>query len=122
MKKRIVFGIAALFLLAAEVFIALFVHDRFVRPYMGDVLAVVCVYCVVRVAFPKKPEYMSVFVFAFAVIVELVQLTGLSELFGSGSVIAVIIGGTFDFADILCYFVGSAVCFGIDLKMSKPST
>lgn len=122
MKKRIVFGIAALFLLATEVFIALFVHDRFVRPYMGDVLAVVCVYCVVRAVLPKNPQFFSVFVFAFAVIVELIQLTGLSELFGSGSVIAVIIGGTFDFADILCYFVGSAVCFVIDLKIKEPST
>lgn len=120
MKKRIVFGIATFVILAVEVLIALFVRDRFIRPYMGDVLAVVCVYCAVRTAFPKKPEYMSVVVFAFAVIVELVQLTGLSELFGG--IVAVIIGGTFDFADILCYFVGSAVCFGFDLKMKKPST
>lgn len=120
MKKRIIFGIAALVILAVEVLIALFVHDRFVRPYMGDVLAVVCVYCAVRAVLPKNPQFLSVFVFAFAVIVELVQLTGLSEFFGG--IVAVIIGGTFDFADILCYFVGSAVCFVIDLKIKEPST
>lgn len=36
--KRIMYAAAFLILLAAEVLIALFVRDRFIRPYGGDIL------------------------------------------------------------------------------------
>lgn len=35
-------------LLLLEALIAVFVHDRFVRPYLGDVLAAVLLYCLAR--------------------------------------------------------------------------
>ena len=37
--------LAAVGLLLLEIFIALFVHDRFIRPYAGDFLATIFVYC-----------------------------------------------------------------------------
>ncbi len=45
---RAAYLIAALFIFAVEVVIALYVRDDFVRPYLGDVLAVMLVYCAVR--------------------------------------------------------------------------
>ena len=36
--KRIGYAIATVILLLTEVLIALYVHDAFVRPYIGDVL------------------------------------------------------------------------------------
>ena len=36
MNKRIAYGIATFILLIIEVLIALFVHDAFIRPYIGD--------------------------------------------------------------------------------------
>ncbi|MGN1110600.1 MAG: DUF2809 domain-containing protein [Oscillospiraceae bacterium] len=119
MKKRLIFGLAALAVLGIEVLIALFVHDRFVRPYLGDVLAVVFVYLGLRVLFPEKPQFVSLIAFGIAVAVELVQLTSLSEIFGEGSVFSVIVGGTFDFADLACYFVGGTVCFLVDIYLYK---
>lgn len=117
MKKRLICAgiFAAVF--GIEVLIALFVHDEFVRPYLGDVLAVVCVYFFARVFLPAKPRYLSIFVTAFAFVVELVQLTRLSEMLPSP--LAVIVGGTFDLKDLLCYLVGGAACFFIDLKVAK---
>ena len=103
--------------LIVEILIAVFVHDSFVRPYLGDVLAVVCVYFAARCVFLKKPRYLSIFVTLFAFLVELIQLTPLSELFGSGSVFSVIVGGTFDLKDLLCYSVGGAACFLLDKKL-----
>ena len=122
MKKRLIFGLAALAVLGIEVLIAVFVYDRFVRPYLGDVLAVVFVYLGLRVLFPEKPRYMSLAAFGIAVAVELLQLTNLSDLFGKGSVFSVIVGGTFDFADILCYFCGGVFCFIIDIVLHKKSS
>lgn len=121
MKKRLIFGLAALAVLGIEVLIAVFVHDSFVRPYLGDVLAVVFVWLGLRILFPEKPRYMSLAAFGIAVAVELLQLTNLSELFGRGSVFSVIVGGTFDFADILCYFCGGVVCFLLDIGLFKKA-
>ena len=91
-KKRLLYAAAFVLLFVTEVIIALFVHDRFVRPYLGDVLAVVTVYCGARIVFVSKQPFLSVWV------------TDLSERVGS--VFAVILGATFDFADLLCYAVG----------------
>jgi uncharacterized membrane protein len=41
--------LAAFFLLlATEIFIALFVHDKIFRPYVGDILVVILLYALVR--------------------------------------------------------------------------
>lgn len=104
MKKRLLYAAAFALLFGVEVVIALFVHDSFVRPYLGDVLAVVAVYCGARIIFVNRPRFLSAWVTALAFAVELLQLTDLSERVGG--VFAVILGSTFDFADLLCYSVG----------------
>lgn len=117
MKKRLICAGIFAAVLGIEVLIALFVYDAFVRPYFGDVLAVVCVYFFARIFLPEKPRYLSVFVTAFAFVVELVQLTTLSEALPSP--LSIIVGGTFDFADLGCYLVGGVVCFLIDKRFFK---
>lgn len=114
MKKRLICAGIFAAVLVIEVIIALFVHDEFVRPYLGDVLAVVCVYFFARIFLQSKPRYLSIYVTVFAFAVELVQLTPLSEHLPSP--LSVIVGGTFDFKDLLCYLVGGAVCFLPDKK------
>lgn len=44
MKKRLWYLTAFVILLMVEICIALFVHDRFIRPYVGDVLVTVLLY------------------------------------------------------------------------------
>ena len=114
MKKRLICAGIFAAVLGTEVLIALFVHDSFVRPYLGDVLAVVCVYFFARIFLQNKPRYLSIFVTAFAFLVELVQLTPLSDALPSP--LSVIVGGTFDFKDLLCYSVGGAACLFLDIK------
>ncbi len=118
-KKRLICLGAFAAVLGIEVLIALFVRDAFVRPYLGDVLAVVCVYLLARTIFIERPRYMSVLMTAFAFAVELVQLTPLSEILPSP--LSVIVGGTFDFKDLLCYLVGGALCFLADKKSFPKS-
>ncbi len=118
--KRSVCAVIFAALLAIEIVIALFVRDNFVRPYIGDVLAVVCVYFAARIVFVNKPRFLSVFVTLFAFAVELVQLTDLSDLFGEGSAFSIIVGGTFDFKDLVCYLVGGIVCLLLDIKLFSP--
>ena len=118
-KRRLIFAAAFAVLLTAEVLIALFVRDGFVRPFLGDVLAVIAVYALARAVFPKKPAALSAIVTAFAFAVELVQLTGLASLLGEGTFLAVLAGACFDPLDLLCYTAGGAVCAAADFAIYR---
>ncbi len=120
MKKRLICAGISVGVLGIETLIALFVHDNFIRPYFGDVLAVVCVYFFARIFLPEKPHYLSAWVTAFAFCVELIQLSPLSEILPKP--LNIIVGGTFDFKDLACYFVGGAGCFWIDRKFFHKYT
>ena len=50
------YALAALAVFALEVVIALFVNDAFVRPFVGDALAVILVYLGLRAATPLRPR------------------------------------------------------------------
>ncbi len=113
MKKRLISAALFIVLLGLEILIAVFVNDSFVRPYVGDVLAIACVYFFLRIIFVKA-RYLSIPVTLFAFCVELVQITNLSEILPKP--LDIIMGGTFDFADLLCYLAGGAVCFLVDKK------
>ena len=108
MNKRLGYIIATVALLFVEVLIALFVHDNFVRPYIGDVLVVVVIYTFIRIFIPDKCRLLPLYVFIFAAFVEILQLFHLVDLLGLGDnrFFRVLIGSVFDFKDIVCYGVG----------------
>ena len=107
-KKRIGYGVATLGIFSLELFIALFVRDNFIRPYVGDMLVVVLVYTCVRVLFPEKPRLLPLYVFLFSAGVEALQGMRIVELLGlqNNRFFSVLIGTTFDWKDIVCYGVG----------------
>ncbi|MDE6675719.1 MAG: DUF2809 domain-containing protein, partial [Acetatifactor sp.] len=82
MKKRIIYFGIFLLLLIMEILIALFVHDRFVRPYIGDVLVVMVLYFLVRVFLPEGCRWLPFIIFIFATGVEFLQYFNLVELLG----------------------------------------
>ncbi len=110
---RTKFFVTFITLLFVEVLIALFVHDKFVRPYIGDVLVVAVVYCAVRVVIPKKLKYLSIYVFFFATFIELIQLIDIG--IDNNPFLSILLGSTFDLVDILCYGVGAIVLLVFDL-------
>ena len=111
LKIRIYYAAATVILLAIEVFIALFVHDDFVRPYIGDVLAVIVVYTFVRIIVPEKCALLPLFVFIFAVCVEVLQYFDLVTLLGleNNRFLKILLGSVFDLKDIMCYAIGCAL-------------
>lgn len=111
LKLRICYAAATLIFLAVEVFIALFVHDDFVRPYIGDVLVVIVVYTIVRIIVPEKCALLPLFVFIFAVGVEVLQYFDLVTLLGleNNRFLKILLGSVFDLKDIMCYAIGCAL-------------
>jgi hypothetical protein len=100
--------LAALALFAIEVAIALWVHDAFVRPYVGDVLVVPLVYCCVMAVYRGRPARVVTGVFAFACSVELAQLARVVDrLHIENHALRVIIGTSFEPLDFVAYAVGA---------------
>ena len=111
MKKRILYAVATLFLLLIEVIIALYVHDDFIRPYVGDVLVVIVIYTFIRIIVPEKCKLIPLFLFMFAAGVELLQLANIVEILGvaDNKFLKILIGSVFDIKDIVCYAVGCVI-------------
>lgn len=120
-KRRLWYLGGAAVLLIAEVLIGLYVRDGFVRPYLGDVLVVVLLYCLVRVALPTGIRLLPLYLFILAAAVETAQYLDILSLLGvgAGSPLRVVFGTSFSWADMLCYLAGAAVCAGVD-HLLKP--
>lgn len=110
MKKRLPYLITFILLLAVEVFIGAFVRDQLVRPYVGDMLVTVLLCCMARIIIPEKFPWLPAAVFAFSVVVELVQLIHIPAL--DGTILGIALGSTFDPKDLICYGIG-CVSFAI---------
>ena len=106
-RTRLVFLAAAGVILAAEIYIAICVKGGFVRHYAGDILAVILLYALTRAAFSELPLNLPLKIFAFSAALELAQYLGVVQILGiENKILKVMIGGTFDFADLLCYAAG----------------
>jgi hypothetical protein len=110
-RKRIIYAAIFALLLLVEIGIALFVHDNFIRPYIGDVLVTVLLCCLCRVVIPQGVPALPIYVFFFATFVELAQYIDIVKLLGwqNNALISTIVGRSFSFLDIICYGAG---CLG----------
>ncbi len=122
-KLRLIYTIIFVLLFATEVAIAVFVHDSFVRPFVGDVLVVMLVCAFLRIFIPEKIKLMPVFATVFAVTVEVLQYFDFVKLLGleNNSVLSTALGRTFDIKDIICYIIGGAIFYAAEtvLRRSK---
>lgn len=97
--------ITAFALFIVEVLIALYLRDSFLRPYGGDFLVVIMLYCLLR-GFSDISVINAVFgVLIFSFAIELAQYFKLIKLLHSGEnyVLSVILGNHFEWLDILAY-------------------
>jgi len=98
----------SLLLFCIEVVIAMFMHDKFIRPLGGDFLVVILLYCLLRgtTTFNVPAAAISVLIFAclieFAQFLQLVKWLGLENNLVARSVI----GTSFSWVDIIAYTLG----------------
>ena len=113
-------------LFCLEVFIAAFPHDRIIRPYVGDLLAVISLCCFVQsvVAVPTKPALLAVLLFAY--IIEIAQYFYLVTYLGlaHSKLALVVLGSHFEWIDMLAYTAGAllvwAIEWGVGLARLRP--
>jgi hypothetical protein len=108
--------ISFLALLVIEVLIALFAHNAFVRPYVGDGLVVILLYCLIKSFFKVPVWWAAISVLVFSYVVEILQYFKLVELIGlqKYSLARILIGTTFQWGDLVAYAVGIGVVLGTE--------
>lgn len=115
--------ILTLLLFLIEICIALFVHDQFIRPYIGDFLVVILIYCFLKsfLNTPVVPTAIGVLLFAYTV--EVLQYFKLVELLGlqHSRAARIIIGSSFEWQDMLAYTVGIAAVILWEKRRSVTS-
>ena len=114
---RSVYLVATLILFAIEVVIALFVRDAFIRPYIGDVLAIALVYTALRALTPLSLYSALGLTLAIAVAIEIAQAAKVLDALGLGEnqMARIVFGGSFDWLDLLAYAVGGIVIILVEL-------
>ena len=121
------YAISTLLLFITEVLIALFVHDQFIRPYIGDFLVVILIYCFVKSFLNTPVIATAIGVLLFAYTVELLQYFHIVEVLGlqHSRAARIIIGSSFEWRDILAYTMGILAVVLVEkrriiFKKSKP--
>jgi hypothetical protein len=108
LKFNRLYFILAVLIFAIEVLIAIFAHDRFIRPYVGDVLVVILIYFAVKsfLNAPVLTTALSVLAFSFAI--EGLQYLNIVDRLGlqSSPIATTIIGTSFAWIDIFAYIIG----------------
>ncbi len=111
-----IYFLLALLLLLTEVLIGLYLHDALIRPYGGDFLVVILLYCVVK-SFANTSIFTTAFcVLLFAYAVEISQYFHLVNLLGlqNSSLAVMLMGTSFSFTDMLIYTLGMLLVIVIE--------
>jgi len=119
--KRInrTYALLTLTLFVIEVMIALFVKDSFVRPFLGDTLAVILVYTALRSVGARPVWLVATGALAFAFFLELLQYFRVMDLFEEGSIFRVVLGSSYATADLFAYAAGWVIILVAEWYRSK---
>jgi len=103
-----VYFVLAVLILVAEINIAVFAHDRIIRPYVGDVLVVILIYCTVKSFFDSPVLSTALSVLAFSFVIESLQYLNVVHRLGlqDSQIATTIIGTSFAWMDIFAYIIG----------------
>jgi Protein of unknown function (DUF2809) len=118
-NRKYFYSTILLFLI--EVFIGVFVHDGFVRPFVGDVLVVILIYCFIQSFWKIQPIKAMAGIFVFACLVEGLQYLNIVDKLGLRpyKLLVIILGSSFDWGDILAYAAGSGIVIWWENKFGR---
>lgn len=112
------FFLLALALFLIEVLIALYVRDAFVRPYVGDYLVVMLMYCAVKTFFKVPVLKTAIGVLLFSYLIEILQYFRIVNRLGlqDNTVARTVIGYGFEWMDLAAYTLGVLTILVLERK------
>ncbi|MEO7531450.1 MAG: DUF2809 domain-containing protein [Sediminibacterium sp.] len=108
-------------LFITEVLIAVYVHDQFIRPYVGDYLVVILIYCF-GMSFITAPVWkVALAALLFSYTIETLQYYNLVGILGlqKSRIANIIIGNSFSWNDIWAYTLGTASLLCIEFSLRR---
>ena len=109
-KSRILYLIVFIILLCIEIFIAVYIHDDIIRPYIGDIIVIPVLYSLIRIFIPEKCRLMPLYIFIFSVFTEFMQYIKIMDILHiENKILRTIMGTSFSYVDIICYFIGTII-------------
>lgn len=114
----------ALLLFLTEAIIAWYVHDSIIRPYGGDFLAVLFLYCLIKSFFYIPPFKAALLALLVAYAIEISQYFHLTTLLGlqNSKTITLLLGSSFSWTDMLCYTGAFVLIIIIEQFRSRPTS
>jgi len=108
-------------LLAIEIYIGIYVKDSFVRPYLGDFLVVILIYCFLKSVWKETPLKVALYVLLFSFIVEFLQYFKIVEILGlqENKLASIIIGTNFAWEDLVAYALGTGMVLVVEYFKNK---
>lgn len=113
-------------LFAIEVIIATYIHDNFIRPYLGDTIVIVLIYAFVMGFFSlghtlSSKIKVAFYVLLFAFIIEALQASSFIYSVGLDDYkwARVILGTSFSWWDMLAYIAGFIAIVSVEWLLDK---
>ena len=115
--------ILTIILFLIELAIALFIEDRIIRPYVGDILVVCLIYCFLRIFLQAESWKIALGVLLFAFTIETLQYFDYVKLLGleKNRILSVAMGRSFAWNDFIAYFVGFLLIILSEYFLQKPA-
>jgi hypothetical protein len=111
-KFSLTYFILTILIFLTEVYIGMYVHDSIVRPYGGDFLVVILIYCFIKSFVNTSVFYTGIGVLLFSFFIEGLQYLNFVDQMGIQNKLArIIIGTSFAWEDILVYILGILTVF-----------
>jgi len=103
--------VLAVFIFLIEVLIASYLHDPIIRPYIGDLLVVILLYCLLKSFVNISVMKAAIFVLLFAYVVEFLQYLNLIKYLGlqKSRLANIVLGNYFEWIDMIAYTIGIAL-------------
>jgi uncharacterized protein DUF2809 len=91
-----------------EVLIASFFNDSFIRPFFGDFIVVLLLYCMLKSVINLKVNTAAIVVLLFSFIIEFFQYVDILNLLGleHTRLTRLVLGTSFHWNDIIAYTLG----------------
>ena len=123
MKFNLKYFLIAVVIFVVEVLIATKLKDIFfVRAYLGDVFVVMLMYYFIKAFFDINHTKLIIGILIFSCLIEFLQYFHFGELLGfkDNKIVMIVLGNSFSWIDILCYFAGCVILFLIESKSYRP--
>lgn len=116
-NSKLTYFIGFIFLLIIEILIAKYVEDDFIRPYGGDFLVVILIYCFLMAISKISVLRGILVVLIFSFSIEFFQMINYVKVmqYQPPEVVMIILGHDFSGWDLLAYSLGLLLVLGVEL-------